>query len=332
MQANRTDQKLARGMVLAGMAMVATAPVLAQNYPTRPVKLVVPYTAGGSASVVGRVLANRLTQQMAFPVIVENRGGAAAQVGTEYVVKSAPDGYTILQGNVGPISIAPALFPKLNFDPVKDLAPITLLGAVDSVVAVTAFLPVHTIPELVAYSKANPGKVNFTSTGVGSSTHLTGELLRMRASIDMTHISYKGSAQAETDLIAGRTQVYFGNLPSVVPHLKAGKLRALATTSARRSRVLPDVPTVIELGYPDFDMVSWQAVFAPAGTRRDIIGILNAEIRKAVQAPEVIEQYTKLGVDIAVNSPEELAAYVKQEQAKWGGIVRSAGIKGELLD
>jgi tripartite-type tricarboxylate transporter receptor subunit TctC len=253
-------------------------------------------------------------------------------VGTEYVIKSAPDGYTILQGNVGPVTIAPALFPKLPFDPIKDLAPVTLIGSVDSVVAVTASLPVNSIAELVAYSKANPGKVNFTSTGIGSSTHLTGELLRMRAGIDMAHISYKGSAQAETDLIAGRTQVYFGNLPSVVPHLKAGKLRALATTAATRSKALPDVPTVMELGFPDFDMVSWQAIFAPAGTRREIINFLNAEIRKAVLSPEVMDSYAKLGVDIAVNSPEELSAYVRKEQAKWGGVVKGAGIKAELLD
>ena len=304
----------------------------AQSYPTRPVKLVIPYTAGGSASIIGRTLAQRLSLQMPYPVIVENRGGAAAQVGTEYVARSTPDGYTILQGNVGPITIAPALFPKLTFDPVKELAPITLLGAVDSVVAVTASLPVTTIAELVAYSKAHPSSVNFTSTGVGSSTHLTGELLRMRAGIDMIHVSYKGSAQAEMDLIAGRTQVYFGNLPSVVPHLKAAKLRALATTAAVRSKALPDVPTVIELGYPDFDMVSWQAIFAPAGTRREVIGILNAEIRKAVQSHDVIDSYAKLGVDILVNSPEELAIYVRKEQAKWGGNIRSAGIKAELLD
>jgi len=303
-----------------------------QNYPVRPIKLVIPYSAGGSASIIGRTLAQRLSVQLPYPVIVDNRGGAAAQIGTEYVTKSAADGYTILQGNVGPITIAPALFPKLSYDPIKDLAPISLLGSVDSVVAVTAFLPVHTIPELIAYAKANPGKVFFTSTGVGSSTHLTGELLRMRAAIDMSHISYKGSSQAEIDLIAGRTQVYFGNLPSVVPHLKAQKLRALATTAAKRSKALPDIPTVIELGYPDFDMVSWQAMFAPSGTRKEILGYLNAEIRKAVQAPEVIDVYSKLGVDIEVNSPEELIAYVKREQSKWSGIVKSAGIKGELLD
>jgi tripartite-type tricarboxylate transporter receptor subunit TctC len=320
------------GSLIGLLSSLVSLGLCAQNYPAKPVKLVVPYTAGGSASIIGRTLAQRLTVQMNHPVIVENRGGAAAQVGTEYVIRAAPDGYTILQGNVGPITIAPALFQKLNFDPVKDLAPVTLLGSVDSVVAVTASLPVNTISELVAYSKANPGKVNFTSTGIGSSTHLTGELLRMRAGIVMAHISYKGSAQAETDLIAGRTQVYFGNLPSVVPHLKAGKLRALATTAATRSKALPDVPTVMEVGFPDFDMVSWQAIFAPAGTRREIINFLNSEIRKAVQSPEVMESYARLGVDIAVNSPEELSAYVRKEQAKWGGIVRGAGIKAELLD
>ena len=302
---------------------------VAQNYPDKPVKLVIPYTPGGSADIIGRTLAAQLSTQLPSPVIVENKAGAAAQVGTEYVARSKPDGYTLLQGNVGPITIAPFLF-KLRYDPVKDLAPVTMLGSVTSVVAVISPLPINNIAELVAWSKANPGKLNFTSTGVGSSTHLTGELLKQRANFEMTHISYKGSAQAEADLLAGRTQVYFGILPSVLPHIKAGKMRPLAVTSRTRANALPDVPTVIEQGFDDFETVSWQAVFAPAGTPQKIVGILNSEIRKAVQAPTIVEAYTKIGVDIEVNSPAELAAFVKKEQANWSAVIKKARIKAAV--
>ena len=318
-------------VVCALSSVLSAVPGMAQTYPDKPLKLVVPYTPGGSADIIGRTLAAQLTAQMPYPVLVENRAGAAAQVGTEYVARSRPDGYTFLQGNVGSITIAPSLF-ELRYDPIKDLAPVSMLGAVTSVVAVISPLPVRNIAELVAYSKANPGKLFFTSTGVGSSTHLTGELLKQRAGIDMTHISYKGSAQAEADLLAGRTQVYFGILPSVVPHIKAGKMRPLATTATMRAAALPDVPTVIEAGFNDFETVSWQAVFGPAGTPASIVARVNAEIRKALQAPKVVESYTQLGVDILANTPEHLGDYVRKELASWAAVIKKAGIKGQAVE
>ena len=299
----------------------------AQSYPAKPIKLVVPFPPGGSADIIGRTLAQRLAEQMGQPVVVENRAGASAIIGSEFVAKSAPDGYTLLLGNVGSMTIHPFLYPNLPYDPIKDFAPVTLVGAVTSVVVVTASMPVNSIAELVAWAKANPGKLNFTSSGAGSSTHLTGELLRLRSGISMEHISYKGSAPALLDLVAGNVQLMFENLPSVLPHIKAGRVRALATTAARRSTALPEVPTMIEAGYAGFDMVSWQGVLVPAGTPPEIVARLNAEIVKALQTREVREGYARLGVDVLANTPEQFAAYLRQEQAKWSNIVKDAGIK-----
>ncbi|MCX7142756.1 MAG: tripartite tricarboxylate transporter substrate binding protein [Proteobacteria bacterium] len=299
----------------------------AQSYPAKPIKLVVPFPPGGSADIIGRTLAQRLAEQMGQPVVVENRAGASAIIGSEFVAKSAPDGYTLLLGNVGSMTIHPFLYPNLPYDPIKDFAPVTLVGAVTSVVVVTAAMPVNSIAELVAWAKANPGKLNFTSSGAGSSTHLTGELLRLRSGISMEHISYKGSAPALLDLVAGNVQLMFENLPSVLPHIKAGRVRALATTAARRSTALPEVPTMIEAGYAGFDMVSWQGVLVPAGTPPEIVARLNAEIVKALQTREVREGYARLGVDVLANTPEQFAAYLRQEQAKWSNIVKDAGIK-----
>jgi tripartite-type tricarboxylate transporter receptor subunit TctC len=307
--------------------MLCAALAVAQSYPTKPIRLVVPFPPGGSADIIGRTLAQRLSEQMGQPVVVENRAGASAIIGSEYVAKAPPDGYTLLLCNVGSMTIHPFLYPKLPYDPIKDFAPVTLVGAVTSVVVVTASMPVNTIAELVAWAKANPGKLNFTSSGAGSSTHLTGELLKLRAGIQMEHISYKGSAPALVDLIAGNVQLMFENLPSVMPHIKAGRVRALATTAAKRASALPEVPTMIESGYPGFDMVSWQAVVAPAGTPPEIVARLNAEIVKALQTAQVREGYAKLGVDVLGDTPEQFAAYLRQEQAKWSAIVKDAGIK-----
>jgi tripartite-type tricarboxylate transporter receptor subunit TctC len=307
--------------------MLCAAFAVAQPYPAKPIRLVVPFPPGGSADIIGRTLAQRLAEQMGQPVVVENRAGASAIIGSEYVAKSPPDGYTLLLGNVGSMTIHPFLYPNLPYDPIKDFAPVSLVGAVTSVVVVTASLPVNSIAELVAWAKANPGKLNFTSSGAGSSTHLTGELLRLRSGISMEHISYKGSAPALLDLIAGNVQLMFENLPSVFPHIKAGRVRALATTAAKRSPALPEVPTMIEAGYPGFDMVSWQGVLVPAGTPPAIVARLNSEIVKALQTREVREGYAKLGVDVLANTPEQFAVYLRQEQAKWSAIVKDAGIK-----
>jgi tripartite-type tricarboxylate transporter receptor subunit TctC len=307
--------------------MLCAALAMAQPYPGKPIRLVVPFPPGGSADIIGRTLAQRLSEQMGQPVVVENRAGASAIIGSEYVAKSPPDGYTLLLGNVGSMTIHPFLYPNLPYDPIKDFAPVTLVGAVTSVVVVTASLPVNNIAELVAWAKANPGKLNFTSSGAGSSTHLTGELLRLRTGIKMEHISYKGSAPALVDLIAGNVQLMFENLPSVLPHIKAGRVRALATTAAKRSSALPDVPTMIEAGFAGFDMVSWQGILVPAGTPQEIVARLNSEIVKALQTREVRDGYAKLGVDVLGNTPDQFAAYIRQEQAKWSNIVKDAGIK-----
>jgi tripartite-type tricarboxylate transporter receptor subunit TctC len=317
---------LAKTLSMLSLMLCAVLAV-AQPYLAKPIRLVVSFPPDGSADIIGRTLAQRLAEQMGQAVVVENRAGASAIIGSEFVAKSPPDGYILLLGNVGSMTIHPFLYPNLPYDPIKDFAPVTLVDAVASVVVVTALLPVNSIAELVAWAKTNPGKLNFTSSGAGSSTHLIGELLILRSDIEMEHISYTGSAPALVDLIAGNVQLMFENLPSVLPHIKVGRVRALATTATKRSSALPEVPTMIESGYAGFDMVSWQGVLVPAGTRPEIVARLNSEIVKALQTREVREGYAKLGVDVLGNAPEQFAAYLRQEQAKWSAIVKDADIK-----
>jgi tripartite-type tricarboxylate transporter receptor subunit TctC len=319
-------------VTVTGMLAVASSLAYAQSavYPNKPVRWVVPFPPGGSADIMGRMIGQDLAKALGQQVVIENRAGASAIVGSEYVAKSPADGYTLLQANVSQMTIHPSLYPRLPYDPLKDFAPVTVLGIVTSVMVTTPSLPVASVRDLVALAKKRPGQLNFTSSGAGSSTHLTGELLKQRAGIAMTHINYKGSGPALTDVMAGFVEIMFENLPSALPFINANKLKVLAVTGKDRSPVLKSVPTLAESGFPGFDMVSWQALVAPAGTPRAIVDRLNAEVAKVLKTPEMKEKMTGLGTDIVANSPEQFAQYLREETAKWSKIVRDAGIKLEI--
>jgi tripartite-type tricarboxylate transporter receptor subunit TctC len=323
-----------RWMVAGSLAAVVAAAAVAQaqttGYPNKPVRWVVPFPPGGSADIMGRMIGQDLAKALGQQVVIENRAGASAIVGSEYVAKSPADGYTLLQANVSQMTIHPSLYPRLPYDPLKDFAAVTVLGIVTSVMVTTPSLPVASVRDLVALAKKRPGQLNFTSSGAGSSTHLTGELLKQRAGIAMTHINYKGSGPALTDVMAGFVEIMFENLPSALPFINANKLKVLAVTGKDRSPVLKSVPTLAESGFPGFDMVSWQALVAPAGTPRAVVDRLNAEVAKVLKTPEMKEKMTGLGTDVVANSPEQFAQYLREETAKWSKIVKDAGIKLEI--
>jgi len=319
-------------VTVTGMLAVASSLAYAQSavYPNKPVRWVVPFPPGGSADIMGRMIGQDLAKALGQQVVIENRAGASAIVGSEYVAKSPADGYTLLQANVSQMTIHPSLYPRLPYDPLKDFAPVTVLGIVTSVMVTTPSLPVASVRDLVALAKKRPGQLNFTSSGAGSSTHLTGELLKQRAGIAMTHINYKGSGPALTDVMAGFVEIMFENLPSALPFINANKLKVLAVTGKDHSPVLKSVPTLAESGFPGFDMVSWQALVAPAGTPRAVVDRLNAEVAKVLKTPEMKEKMTGLGTDVVANSPEQFAQYLREETAKWSKIVKDAGIKLEI--
>ena len=319
-------------VTVTGMLAVGASLAYAQSavYPNKPVRWVVPFPPGGSADIMGRMIGQDLARALGQQVVIENRAGASAIVGSEYVAKSPPDGYTLLQANVSQMTIHPSLYPRLPYDPLKDFAPVTVLGIVTSVMVTTPSLPVASVRDLVALAKKRPGQLNFTSSGAGSSTLLTGELLKQRAGIAMTHINYKGSGPALTDVMAGFVEIMFENLPSALPFINANKLKVLAVTGKDRSPVRKLVPTLAESGFPGFDMVSWQALVAPAGTPKPIIDRLNAEVAKVLKTPEMKEKMTGLGTDVVANSPEQFAQYLREETAKWSKIVKDAGIKLEI--
>jgi len=317
-------------VIVAGCLGGAFAAAMAQGYPNKPVRWVVPFPPGGSADIMGRMIGQDLAKTLGQQVVIENRAGASAIVGSEYVAKSPADGYTLLQANVSQMTIHPSLYPKLPYDPLKDFAPVTVLGVVTSVVVTTPALPVKSIQDLVALARKRPGLLNFTSSGAGASTHLTGELLKQRAGIAMTHISYKGSGPALTDVMAGFVEVMFEILPSALPFINAGKLKVLAVTGKDRSPVLKTVPTLAESGFPGFDMVSWQALVAPANTPKPVIDKLNAEVARVLRTPEMKEKMIGLGTEVVANTPEQFAQYLREEMAKWSKIVKDAGIKLEI--
>jgi tripartite-type tricarboxylate transporter receptor subunit TctC len=323
---------LAVRWIVAGSLSLTVVFAQAQTagYPVKPVRWVVPFPPGGSADIMGRMIGQDLAKTLGQQVVIENRAGASAIVGSEYVAKSPADGYTLLQANVSQMTIHPSLYPRLPYDPLKDFAPVTVLGIVTSVMVTTPSLPVASVRDLVAMAKKRPGQLNFTSSGAGSSTHLTGELLKQRAGIAMTHINYKGSGPALTDVMAGFVEIMFENLPSALPFINANKLKVLAVTGKDRSPVVKSVPTLAESGFPGFDMVSWQALVAPAGTPRAVVDRLNAEVAKVLKTPEMKEKMTGLGTDVVANSPEQFAQYLREETAKWSKIVKDAGIKLEI--
>jgi len=312
------------------LALAATGGAHAQSFPSKPIRYVVPFPAGGTVDIIARQISQELGKALGQQVVVENRAGASSILGHDHVAKSAPDGHTLVGCNIGPMAIHSTLYPRLPFDPLKDLQMVMILATVGSVIEVTPSLPVKSIRDLVALAKRRPGELNFASSGPGSSTHLTMELLKQRAGVDMVHVVYKGSGPAVIDTMAGFVQIMIDNVTGSLQFIRAGKLKPLAVTSATRTAVLPDVPTLIESGFPGFETVSWQCIAVAAATPAPIVERLHAEIRRIVTAPEMRKRQAEQGVEIIANSPAEAAQYVRDEAAKWSKIVRNAGIRLEL--
>ena len=307
--------------------VLACGAVQAQSYPSRAVKLVVPFPAGGPSDIFARMVAHGMSEKLGQPVFVENKGGAGGVIGVDFVAKLAPDGYSIVLNNLSSLAISPYSLSSIPYDPNKDFAFITSVVRVPEVLVVVPSLPVKNLAELVAYAKANPGKVNFGSAGSGSITHLAGELLKKEAGIDIVHVPYKGAAPAVSDLLGGVVQMAILDVPVLLPHIKSGKLRAIAVTSAKRAPSLPDVPTTVEAGYPKVISDNWYGLVAPAKTPPEVQKRLHDAAIAALGAPDLLEQFAKLSGVAIPSTPQQYAAYVVSEQAKWGAIVKAIGFK-----
>lgn len=314
---------------LAGFGLLLPPPVQAQAYPAKPVRWIVPYAAGGSADTRARQVAQELTKLWGQPIVIENRPGAGAVPGTDFVTKAAPDGYTIGMGNLAPLAVSPALFKTLPYDPIKDVAPIVLLERGPLVLMVNVSLPVTSVAELTSLAKAKPGTLSFASSGNGGSHHLSGEMYKAMAGIDIVHIPYKGGAPAASDLIGGHVSMMFELMYSAMPALKSGKVRPLAVTSAQRLPVLPDVPTMAEAGLPGFESSNWQGIIAPAATPRAIVSKINADTVAVLGMPEVRDKIIAQGNQVGGGTPEEFGALIRAETAKWGKVVREAGVRAD---
>lgn len=312
---------------LAALTALATGgPAAAQAFPSKPIKIVVPYTPGGPTDIPARLVGQKLAELLGQPVIIENKPGAGGNIGADAVAKASADGYTLLLVTTGH-AINPALYPKLTYDLTMDLVAVSQLTSSPMVVVVNTSLGANSIKDLIGLAKAKPGTLNFASAGNGASTHLAPELFSMMAGIKMNHIPYRGSAPALADVIAGHAQVAFDFMTSAMPHVRAGKLKGLATTGATRSPAAADLPTVAESGVPGFEVVGWNGVMAPAGTPPDVIAKLNAAIKQALAMPEVSERLTGLGANVVWNTPTDFGAFVKAEVAKWDKVVKASGAK-----
>ena len=321
-----------RFMTLTAAAAAVAPPgalsAQATNYPTRFVRLVVPFPPGGGTDAIARVVAVKLSALWGHEMVIENKGGGATSIGTDAVAKAEPDGYTVLLQSM-PLTVNKFLFATLPFDPVADLAPVSLICDYPNVMAVPMSSPARTVQEFIDHAKANPGKVTYASSGFGTSVHLSGELFRRMAHVDIRHIPYRGAGPAFNDLIPGRVDVMFNNMGAVMPHIRSGTLRALGVTSLKRSASLPDVPTISEAGVPGFDVTAWYGFFVPARTPQNIIAKLHADTVKALADPVIRGRLDHLGVGVIGSSPEELRQYLASEMSKWSVIIKEAGIKVE---
>src|SRR5262245_52228914 len=313
--------------LLAALALAAvTAAVHAQTYPSKPIRLVVPFPPGGPADIIGRTLANKLGSMLGQQVIVENKGGAGGVIGVENVAKSPADGYSLVLGSAGATAVAPML-TKLPYDIEKDLVPLTQAVSVPEVVVAIPKLGIKTLPDLIAYAKANPGKVSFASSGNASMPHLAGELLRREANIDIVHVPYRGAAPAVNDLLGGQVDVMFADIPVLLPHINSGKLVALALGSERRAPSLPKVPTTGEAGLPRVVANNWYGLFVAAGTPKDVTAKLTQTAIAALKSDDVREALAKAGAIAVGSTPEEFNAFLRAERAKWGPVTKASGIK-----
>ncbi len=326
-QAATTARRCARVALVAAAAIFANSGI-AQNYPSKTVRLIAPYPPGGPNDLIARIVAQRMTQTLGTQWIVENRPGRGGNIGTEIVAKSPADGYTLVHGGMGTLTLAPFL-GKVPYDALRDFAPITVTARVPNVIVVHPSLPARTIKELVALVRAHPGKLDYATSGVGSTPHLAAALFVSQAKLNMVHIPYKGSAPATVDLVAGQVPIAFLPVSTLLPHIEAGKVRALAVSSLQRSGMLPTVPSVNEAGVPGFEMNPWFGILAPAGTPGAIVARLNAEIVRYLNAPEAAKQLLVQGADAAPTSSSDFFALIKADLAKWGKVIQDNGIRGE---
>ncbi len=298
------------------------------QYPARPVRFVVPYPAGGPLDTVARLLGAKVAESTKQPVVVDNKPGAGGNIGADIVAKSPPDGYTILMGAVATHAINPTLYAAIPYDPVRDFAPVTQVASTPNVLVVNPSVPATNVREFIAYAKANPGKLNFGSGSTGSAGHLAGELFKSMAGVEMTHVPYKGAAPAMQDLMGGQIQLMFDNLASSLGQVKAGRVRALAVTTAKRSALAPDLPAIAESGL-DFDISTWFGVFAPAGTPKEALDRLHTQFTRALAAPDVREKMLALGAEPVGNKPEEFAAYIRAERDKYARVIKASGARAD---
>jgi len=316
--------KATKHFVLAALFFSAAA--LAQPYPSKPVRIIVNFPAGGVADVYARIIGAKVQEAWGQPVVIENRTGAGGNIGAEAVAKSPPDGYTLNMSAIGPHAVNVSLFSKLPYDPVKDFTAVALVLEAEGLLVVHPSVPANSVAELITYARANPGKLTFASAGTGTASHLAGELFKTMAKVDMTHVPYKGNVPAITDLLAGQTSLLFATMPTVLPHAKTGKLRALATIGAERSRAAAELPTVAET-LPGFEVNNWIGLFAPAGTPAPIVQRWNAEVLRIMQLAEIQARLPVEGARFAPNSPEQFAQFVKSEIAKWASVVKASGAR-----
>jgi tripartite-type tricarboxylate transporter receptor subunit TctC len=318
-----------RYALLAALSVLSVATASAQTYPAKPVRIIVGLAPGGTTDVFTRILAQRLTEAWGQQVIVDNRPGASGMIGGEVVAKAAPDGYTLLVSPQTSLAVAPALYGKAPYDTAKDFAPVTLLGSTPLLMIVHPSFPAKTFKDFMALAKKPGEQLTFGSGGIGSSPHMAGELLKMRLGVRMTHVPYKGESPAIADTMGGQIPIMFGNLPVAVPHVKSGRLRALANTTAKRSALAPEVPTVAESGIGDFAIATWYGMLAPAGMSPELVNRLQRDSSRVLGHAETRERLTNMGVDVIVSSPEEFGTYLKSEIARYTRIVKSAGLKPE---
>jgi tripartite-type tricarboxylate transporter receptor subunit TctC len=309
-------------------ALALATSAFAQTYPSKPIRLIVTYPPGGGADLMARLVAPKMAEALGQPVVVENKPGAGGQIGSAEVARAMPDGYTILL-DAANHAVNPSLYASLPYDPAKAFAPISLLVRFPNVLVVNPQFPAKDVKELIAMAKAKPGSVAFASSGSGSAQHLAGELFRQKAGVDMTHIPYKGGGPALNDVIGGQVPIFFGNMASSLPHVKAGKLRALAITGSKRSDALPDAPTMMEAGLPDYEVYEWNAIFAPAGTPAPVVAKLAEAITKALHAPDLRERVAGLGGEIAALGPQDTANFVRDQTELWSRVVRTGKIRAE---
>ena len=326
--------KLTHSRLRVAMASLALPFVLtpfgvgAQSFPSKPVKIIVPSTPGDGSDILARAIAQKLTERWGQPVLVENRPGAGGVVGTEAAARSPADGYTVIMGNAGSHAINQALYPKLSYDVVRDFAPITLVASAPNVFVVNPAVPAKTVAEFIALAKKEPGKYSYASGGNGSSAHLNGEMLKSFAGIDMTHVPYKGSSPAITDVIAGQVQLMIGNLPPILPHIKSGKVRALGVTTTTRFAATPEVPPVSET-VAGYESLAWFGLFAPAGTPKELLAKWHADSVAVLTLPDIRERVAQLGFDVVGNTPEAYAALIRNDIAKWQRVVKASGAKAD---